>query len=120
MRIFKKCLGILSIFIIVGATIACSNEDQVRKRLLLKTPIGSSFDHVLNFCIHKNIKCKHSYNSGYLNQKTNSTVGVMSIWGIVEEYKNTPFTVKSTSAYWGFDASGRLIDIWVWQTTDAP
>ena len=46
------------------------------------------------------------------------TVGVTSIEAEVGRYW-LPFCTTVT-AFWGFDSEGRLIDVWVWKTPDAP
>lgn len=102
------------------ALVACSSEYQMRTQLLEKTPIGSSFDQVLEHCSKFNLKCFQSSTAGYLNQATGKVVGVRSIWAVVDEHKDAPLKIVSIAAYWGFDSNGKLIDIWVWKTIDAP
>ncbi len=105
----------------IGATMtACAEETRVRNELLEKTPIGTTFDQVLSFCASNNLKCRQSNTTGYLNQKTGQIVGVKSIWAVVSERKEMPLSTTSIAAYWGFDKDGRLLDIWVWKTIDAP
>jgi hypothetical protein len=99
---------------------SCSNPAKVREQLLRQTPIGSTFDEVLTFCASNKLKCYQSTKAGYLNQDTGQTIGVNSIWAVVEERKETPLTARTVSAYWGFGSDRRLIDIWVWRTVDAP
>lgn len=107
--------------LVIGATLtACANENQTRKQLFEKTPVGSGMAQVMTFCKHENLKCNRSDTAGYLDQDTGKIVGVKSIWGVLAERKTTPLTITSVSAYWGFDKDGHLIDIWVWKTTDAP
>ncbi len=115
-----KMLRIL--FIVLGAVAmtACANEVQERKKLLEKTPIGASFDEVLAFCAQRKLKCKQSKTAGYFDHKSGKTVGVQSIWAGISEQKETPLTVTIFSAYWGFNKDGKLIDVWVWKTVDAP
>jgi hypothetical protein len=111
---FISMLGI-AMFLVSGV-----GEASVRDHMLKQTPIGSSFDQVLEYCVSKKLKCYQSTTAGYLNQDTGKTVGVNSIWAVVKERKRTPLTREATSVYWGFGADKRLIDIWVWKTVDAP
>jgi hypothetical protein len=115
-----RILLIVFIFFGVAAIAACANEVQERKELLEKTPIGASFDEVLAFCALRKLKCKQSKTAGYFHHKSGKTVGVQSIWAGISEQKETPLTVTTFSAYWGFDKDGKLLDIWVWKTVDAP
>ena len=112
MLVFATAIGM--------AMVACSDESHVRSELLQKTPIGTSFEEILSYCANRNLKCRQSNTAGYLNQKTGQVVGVRSIWTVLSERKETPLTISSISAYWGFDKEGRLLDIWVWKTVDAP
>jgi hypothetical protein len=86
---------------------------------LKSTPLGSDYQQVLSFCTSKRLKCHSSETSGYLNQDTNRTVGVQSVWGVVQESKAIPFFQTTTEAFWGFDANGKLIDVWIWKTNDS-
>ena len=99
---------------------ACESEHQVREQLLSTTPIGTTFEQVLSFCAAKKLKCRQSRTAGFLNQETGNVVGVQAIWAVVSESKTGPLSIASISAYWGFDGDGRLLDIWVWKTVDAP
>lgn len=99
---------------------ACNNENQIKKQLLEKTPVGSNMEQILAFCSQEKLKCNRSDTAGYLDQDSGEVVGVKSIWGVLKEQKATPLTITSVSAYWGFDKDGRLIDVWVWKTSDTP
>jgi translation initiation factor 2 alpha subunit (eIF-2alpha) len=101
-------------------TVACAEESKVRNELLQKTPVGTSFNEVLAYCTNNSLKCRQSNTAGYLNQKTGETVGVKSIWAVLSEKKEAPLRISSVSAYWGFDKEGKLLDVWVWKTVDAP
>jgi len=51
--------------------------------------------------------------------RTEEVVGAMSIRASLGDYQGLPFKANIT-VYWGFDVTGKLIDIWVWKTWDAP
>lgn len=108
------------VFLLGLMLMSCAEENQVRTRLLEETPIGSSFDQVLAYCKKMELKCSQSSTAGFLNQDTGDVVGVMSIWAVISEQRTSPLSIRSTAAYWGFGNDGKLLDIWVWKTTDAP
>ena len=98
----------------------CTSPERVRSDLLQQTPIGSTIEMVQDFCVKKQLVCKRSDNSGYLNQDNNVVVGTRSVWTTISRNSDRPMIIRSVSAYWGFDENGRLLDIWVWITYDAP
>lgn len=119
-KIFQQIARLIAVWVFGIALTACSSEHEMRGQLLKKTPIGSNFDQVLEYCAKSNLKCFQSNNSGYLNQTTGEVVGVRSIWAVIDERHEAPLKIASIAAYWGFDESSSLIDIWVWKTIDAP
>lgn len=96
----------------------------IREVLLSKTPIGSSINSTIAWLARDgHQKPLISKTSGFLKQEGsgNSVVGVQSVSISLGEYHSFPFGfTTSVEAYWGYDADGRLVDIWVWKTTDAP
>lgn len=52
-----------------------------------------------------------------------TVVGVSSIRVNLGDYRSALtfffLFITNVTAFWGFDAEGKLIDIWVWKTTDA-
>ncbi len=115
-----KVLTSITLLLIGIIFFSCASEDQIKRELLKKTPVGSSIAQMMELCGNKSWKCNYSDTAGYLDQRTGKTVGVKSVWGLLSEYKTTPLTIVSVEAYWGFDKYGNLIDIWVGKTTDAP
>lgn len=91
-----------------------------RDELLKATPKGSSIEQVLSLCSSRGLQCHRSDTAGYLDQDTGKVVGVRSVWATIKTERSTLPMVSTTSAYWGFDRDGHLLDIWVWRTTDAP
>ena len=48
-------------------------------------------------------------------------VGSSSLEMHLGEYRELPIPLSTdVTAFWGFDGNGRLIDVWVWKTTDGP
>jgi hypothetical protein len=99
---------------------SCTEVDRTRSRLLAQMPVGIAMEQVEEFCARKRLKCNRSDHAGFLNQATTQVIGRKSIWGVVHESRPLPFMVSSLTAYWGFDENGKLIDVWVWKTIDAP
>ena len=96
------------------------SEVGIRNSLLKQTPLGSSFDQVRSFAERQGWRPHGEWN-GFQRQeagKLPETVGVTSIEAEVGRYW-LPFCTTVT-AFWGFDSEGRLIDVWVWKTTDSP
>ena len=46
-------------------------------------------------------------------------IGTQHLRASLGDYQGIPFEVNVT-AFWGFDADGKLIDIWVWKTFEGP
>ena len=99
------------------------SESSIRASLLKQTPLGSSLSDVRAF-VAKKRWLDQSYtgtNYGFYKQEPGEpahTIGVSSICGHLGHYY-LPFRTDVT-AFWGFDGDGRLLDVWVWKTTDAP
>ena len=89
--------------------------------LLSKTPLGRHITDVREFVSTREWDVAYdSETHGFLDQRDPanlSTVGSMSIRAEVGTYWGIPFLTYVT-VFWGFDADGKLIDIWVWKTRD--
>jgi hypothetical protein len=108
---------------LLGASVfsmaSCVNESTERERIVEATPMGMSFAKVLSYCKSRYPQCSSSESAGYLDQKTNKSVGVQSIWSVTGQHRYLVFFQATTSVYWGFDKDGKLIDVWVHNVTDA-
>jgi hypothetical protein len=98
-----------------------SSEGKIQKRLMQTTPIGSTYTSVKEALQGKYKKVEIRENIGFLRQELSNhrVVGVKSIEVHLGEYFKFPFGTTSVSAFWGFDADGKLLEIWVWKTTDS-
>jgi len=119
-KLERVCCAFLASVVAGTALTSCASEQETREQLLERTPIGTKFEQVISFCNSERLTCLHSKDAGFLNQKTGQVVGVQSIWAVLGERRLWPIYHVSTSAYWGFDREGALVDIWVWKTVDAP
>ena len=116
----------LSLAILGGGCLLISqsllrSESNIRASLLKRTPIGSDAAEVRS-CVQSSgwLDPRYIGSSGFLKQepgRRNEIVGVSSICGQLGHYW-LPFRTDVT-AFWGFDNAGKLIDVWVWKTTDA-
>lgn len=120
MRRSWSVLALLAVVCGLVATCAHSSEQALREGILRDTPLGASMERVALYCQSSGWSCKRSEVAGYLDQKANKVVGVKSIRGDYDEKKGGVSMPSSISVFWGFDADGRLLDIWVWRTIDAP
>jgi hypothetical protein len=95
------------------------SEASIRTSLLKQTPLGTSSTDVRAFVSKQDWLVRNYIGStGFDKQesgKPNEVVGVTSIEGNLGDFLN-----MNATAFWGFDSSNRLIDIWVWKTYDAP
>jgi hypothetical protein len=92
--------------------------------LLKKTPLGSSFQEVRALVERRGwLDPYYIGTSGFLKQEPGLPVvevGVTSLRGRLGHYWQLPLLFRTdVTAFWGFDKDGRLIDVWVWKTTDA-
>jgi hypothetical protein len=97
------------------------SEASIRASLLRQTPLGSSSSEVRALLEQRGwLNRNYHGTTGYYYQPSTEparTVGVTSLSANLGDY-GFPFRTN-VSAFWGFDRDDRLIDIWVWKTTDA-
>ena len=116
--------------VVVGLSIiGCSSvglrrsDGKIHASLMALTPLGSTPEQVLAFV--KQQGWRHSEyhpNTGFLKQERPEieVVGASSINASLGDYHSSPFLITNVSAFWGFDQKRRLIEIWIWRTTDGP
>ena len=95
---------------------------EVQQVLLGKTPLGSSMEDVLKVIEQNGWALRHvDEKRGFPDQRTGPPrpTGSKHIQADAGDYLGVPF-ISNATIYWGFDDSGKLIDAWVWRTTDAP
>lgn len=100
-------------------------EKKIEAALLEVTPIGSKASDVRSIVEQKGwLDQKYSGTTGFLKQeigKQVQTVGKTSIRGHLGAYRGFPVQLcTDVTAFWAFDEESRLVDVWVWKTTDAP
>ena len=124
-RAFLALIVVLGVAIWLGMfhTSLREGAEKLEGLLLLEKPKGTSFSEVERWLKdEKKLSPKLSREAGFLKQSTsgNSIIGKQSISASLGEYRSFPFLRTSVMGYWGFDEAGKLIDVWVWKTTDAP
>ena len=132
----KKKVLIIVIFYVVMSLLLnplYRSEESIRKTLLRITPLGTDMEKALKV-IKRKVQWNVSYidyEHGYFAQRWSKeaeehylttgeplVIGVMSIEVYLGGY--WAFFITDVTAFWGFDESGKLIDICVAKDTDSP
>jgi hypothetical protein len=125
------CLATALVLVLVSCSTArplSRSDEKIRASILKRMPLGCSSDQVRAF-----IKEKHwsvyseSRDKGFVmrrpgqNEAYSAEVGSSFVACELGATHFVMFPFETTKyAYWGFDKSGRLIDVWVDENTDAP
>lgn len=110
------CLTLLT-----GCITYRKDEDSIRQDLLKETPLGTLFDEVEAKLERKYSKVHTSPNVGFLKMVNTheELVGSKSISVDLGSYRTGVFETTSTTAFWGFNESGKLIEVWVQKYRDS-
>jgi hypothetical protein len=120
----KLTIAVLTLAIIAISTWLYSHsllrsEASIRASLLKQMPLGSSSVDVREFVDKHGWRVSNYVgNTGFVKQEAGASskvIGVTSIRGNLGDY-----WLMNVTAFWGFDSSNRLVDVWVWKTYDAP
>jgi len=123
---FRLLLVIVGMFLVFVAISLLNplrhSENNIRESLLKVAPIGSDFDVVVAKLADKGYTHPQLIkDSGFIRQELgrDQTVGVSSIHVHLGDYRELPIPLLTdVDAFWGFDGAGKLVDIWIWKTTD--
>jgi hypothetical protein len=124
----RRFISALAAFVILATTGAGSiglrrSESVIRESILALTPLGSSPEAVLTLVQKEKWKNQaHNKRSGFLMQqhgKKSVVVGTTHIQAWLGHHWTFPFLRTDVVAYWGFDADGRLVDVWIWKTINS-
>ncbi len=110
----------------LGAAVAGGLASLRRPSFLIEatlaraTPLGSTKE-----AVKKSIESKGWHPqinaTGFVKQESGRSAEVVGVTSFEVPLGEYGFRVRtSLVAFWGFDANGRLIEIWVWKTNDAP
>lgn len=118
---------LLALLISVATLVGCvsqaqlmSSPNEIRQSLLSKTPLGINKKLAQERLLQEGVVIKLE-NHGFLRQEPGLpliTVGVYSIRASLGDY--CLLLCTNVTAFWGFDQDEKLIELWVWKTTDAP
>lgn len=92
---------------------------RIRARLLDLAPLGSSFETVEAVIQSESWSYSVDKNRGFFDQRSHPAriVGTTHIEANLGNYVDVPLPfITNITVFWGFDAQGQLIDIWVWRT----
>ena len=116
---------IAAVFVLLVACVAVNrtrySEAHVTGILYQMTPLGTSYDEVLRR-VDDNYKFVHpNERTGFLrvDPAGSQVVGVRSLEAHIVDYWHFPIGTTTVDAFWGFDRNNKLIEIWVWKTTDS-
>lgn len=100
------------------------SEVQLRKNLLVETPVGTPMNEVEQF-----IRSKKDWEIEYIDKDNGFTpptktskvkIGVKSIRVFIGQYSSISdlYFITSVTVFYGFNERSELVDIWVWKDTD--
>jgi hypothetical protein len=96
-------------------------EAAIEADLLREAPLGSSTAQVEAMIRRHGWKLSYPLaTTGFDDQRTRPAreTGAMHFRASLGDYQDIPWEANVT-VFWGFDQSGRLIDLWVWKTWDS-
>jgi hypothetical protein len=117
-KIVAVCLTIATISLLLWNNPLRRSPEYLRAYVLELTPLGSEFEHVLCVIDDNGWVARFvNESSGFVHQEIRplTVIGEKSIRASLGDYQDIPFEANVT-VFWGFDAEGKLLDIWVWKT----
>jgi hypothetical protein len=91
------------------------SEASIEAALLRTLPLGSSIDDVVRALRTRGVDVK-VLPTGVYKQKNPAKPEVVGVSSIRMELGTALGT--HVTAFWAFDDNGKLIDVWVWKTSD--
>jgi hypothetical protein len=127
---FLYSLATVFALVLVGCSTAgplCRSDEKIRASILKRTPLGCSSDQVYAFIKAQRLPVhSESRDKGFMmrrpgqNETHSVEVGITFIACKLGTTRFVMFPFETIKfGYWGFDKSGRLVDVWVDQQTDA-
>jgi hypothetical protein len=108
-------------FIVVSCSSLRRDEATITQNLQRITPLGIQYDVAAKELERRYGHIQKNETTGFLRQEGSrqEVVGVKSIQVHLGDYHHLPIGSISVDAFWGFDSAGKLVQIWVWKTTDS-
>jgi hypothetical protein len=126
-RMFLFWLAPLAVATTIGIRFATDwrrrSDESIRERLLKAAPLGSSLAEVEAVVKSGGWPYEVDTRGGFYDQRVRPSrvVGAQHVQANLGDYRDIPiFLATNVTVFWGFDVDGRLIDVWVWKTTDGP
>ena len=96
------------------------SEETIQMRLLYEAPLGSTAEQVEAMILGHGWEMMYPLaNRGFYDQRVKPArdVGAKHLRASLGDYYD--FWKVNVTVFWGFDQDERLIDVWVWKTSDA-
>ncbi len=126
-RKLARCLAAMFALLLAGCSTVgplCRSDEKIRASVLKRTPLRCSRDQVYAFIKqHRWPVYYESRDRGFMMSRPGQPSVEVGSRAVGCELGVTHFVYfpfeTTVLAYWGFDKSGRLIDLWIDQQTDA-
>lgn len=115
-------LFILFSLLLFGCNELSRSEEKIKAEILNHVPWGTDISKVVDYLQTRNYEIGFiDKNDGFLDQRVRPAkeTGEMSVRANFGNYREF-FFLTNVTVYFAFDKDGKLFDIWVWKTTDAP
>lgn len=122
MRWIQSTLLMCMVLLFAGCSELRKSEARIQQDILEVAPIGSDMSTVISMLQQKGYEIVWiNRNSGFSDQRVRpaKVKGEMSIRSNFGDYRGFIFMVNVT-VFFAFDEEGKLLDVWVWKTKDAP
>ena len=125
MSVLSKCIVTVAVAAVATALVFLlhplwRSPQAIQEALLKGKPLGSTLSEVTHWLENEKGLTPKISDTGFLKQEPPAPmaiVGASSIRVELGEY-NLGIFKTTVTAFWGFDKSGRLIEVWVWKVTD--
>ena len=122
MNIFYRYFLATLMCLLWGCSPLRKPEEVIKSDILTSVPYGSDISEILIFLKNNEYEIVAlNEKSGFSDRRTKPSkiIGDMFIRARFGEYRSGLLSIVSVAVFFGFDESGKLIDIWVWKTIDS-
>src|SRR5215469_5073430 len=113
---------VAAIFLFFALNPLRHSATSIENRLYRITPLGTSYETATNKLSKVFGNISFSDKTGFMRQDALAPpelVGTKSIHVYLGNYYQIPIGTTAVGAYWGFDNTDKLIEIWVRKDTDS-